>query len=123
MLLSENEFQNIVSYVKGKYGINLSQKRTLISGRLENYLLRNGYQSYGEYFQRVEQNPDGEEAANLINVLTTIHPTRKKMSGFGQQLLQQEKSHIPLRWCFAIFFKWIRDGIPRFWRPIFLQKY
>jgi Methylase of chemotaxis methyl-accepting proteins len=73
LLLSDNEFQNIVSYVKGKYGINLSQKRTLISGRLENYLLRNGYSSYGEYFQRVEQNPGGAEAANLINVLTTNH--------------------------------------------------
>jgi len=73
LLLSENEFQSIVSYVKGKYGINLSQKRTLISGRLENYLIRNGYRSYGEYFQHVEQNPGGEEEANLINVLTTNH--------------------------------------------------
>lgn len=73
MHLSEKEFQHIVRYVKGRYGIDLSQKRVLISGRLENYLLRSGYQSYSEYIQLVEQNPNGSEAANLINVLTTNH--------------------------------------------------
>lgn len=73
MQLSEKEFQHIVHYVKGRYGIDLSQKRVLISGRLENYLLRNGYQSYGEYIQLVESDPEGKEAANLINVLTTNH--------------------------------------------------
>jgi len=71
--LSDAEFWRIVNYVKGRYGIDLSQKRVLIAGRLENYLLRNGYQSYGEYFQEVERNPDGKEAMNLINVLTTNH--------------------------------------------------
>lgn len=73
MKLSEGEFLHIVNYVKGRYGIDLSQKRVLISGRLENYLLRNGYQSYGEYIRLVEQNPNGTEAMNLINVLTTNH--------------------------------------------------
>lgn len=73
MRLSESEFQRIVNYVRGRYGIDLSQKRILVSGRLENYLLRKGYQSYGEYIQLVEQNPDGPEAGNLINVLTTNH--------------------------------------------------
>jgi chemotaxis protein methyltransferase CheR len=71
--LSEGEFFHIVNYVKGRYGIDLSQKRVLISGRLENYLLRSGYQSYGEYLRFVEQNPNGPEAKNLINVLTTNH--------------------------------------------------
>lgn len=73
MQLSDNEFWHIVSYVKGRYGIDLSQKRVLITGRLENHLLRNGYQSYNEYIQLVEQNPAGQEATNLINVLTTNH--------------------------------------------------
>lgn len=73
MHLSEKEFQHIVCYVKGRYGIDLSQKRVLISGRLENYLLRNGYQSYSEYIRMVEQNPTGSEAVNLVNVLTTNH--------------------------------------------------
>ncbi len=73
MQLTDKEFLWIVSYVHEKYGINLSQKRVLITGRLQNYLLRNGYQSYSEYLAKVEQDPKGKEAVNLINVLTTNH--------------------------------------------------
>jgi len=73
MQLTDKEFSWIVSYIQGRYGINLSQKRVLIAGRLENYLLRNGYQSYSEYLAKVEQDPGGKEAANMINVLTTNH--------------------------------------------------
>ncbi len=73
MKLSEEEFRRIVHYVRGRYGIDLSQKKVLIAGRMENYLLRNGYHSYEEYIRLVEQNPEGMEAKNLINVLTTNH--------------------------------------------------
>lgn len=73
MQLTDKEFSWIVSYVHERYGINLSQKRVLITGRLQNYLLRNGYQSYSEYLAKVEQDPKGKEAVNLINVLTTNH--------------------------------------------------
>ncbi len=73
MRLSEPEFQHIVKYVKDRYGIELGRKRVLIAGRLENYLLRKGYESYGQYIAEVEKNPTGEEAGKLINVLTTNH--------------------------------------------------
>lgn len=72
-MITDNEFSRIVSYVKGRYGIDLSQKKVLITGRLDNYLLRNGYASYNEYMEKVEKDPKGEEASNLINVLTTNH--------------------------------------------------
>ncbi|HBA97986.1 MAG TPA: chemotaxis protein CheR [Lachnospiraceae bacterium] len=73
MQLTDREFAWIVSYIHTNYGINLSQKRVLVTGRLQNYLLRNGYKSYGEYIARIEKNPKGQEAVNLINVLTTNH--------------------------------------------------
>ncbi len=73
MNLTDEEFNRIVSYVKRRYGIELSHKRILIQGRLENYLLRNGYRSYSEYMEKVEKFPNGEEAGNMINVLTTNH--------------------------------------------------
>lgn len=71
--ITDQEFYRIVRYVKERYGINLEQKRVLICGRLENYLIRNGYNSYDEYMNLVEQNPGSREAVNLINVLTTNH--------------------------------------------------
>lgn len=72
-MLTDKEFQRIVKYIHDNYGIDLSQKRTLVMGRMENYLLRNGYNSYDEYMVKVERDPKGEEATNLVNVLTTNH--------------------------------------------------
>lgn len=72
-MITDNEFKRIVLYMKSRYGIDLSQKRVLVGGRLENYLLRNGYANYDEYMAKVEANPNGPEAGNLINVLTTNH--------------------------------------------------
>ncbi len=72
-MITDSEFIRIVTYVKSNFGIDLSQKRVLIAGRLENYLLRNGYSSYDEYMAKVEQDPGGHEAENLVNVLTTNH--------------------------------------------------
>ena len=72
-MITDREFNRIVSYVKQHYGIDLSQKRVLVAGRLENYLLRNGYAGYDDYMKKVEGNPSGEEAKNLVNILTTNH--------------------------------------------------
>ncbi len=73
MDISEAEFKEITSYVESNYGINLQHKKNLIVGRLENYLVRNGYKSYTEYMQKIKTNPTGKEAATLVNHLTTNH--------------------------------------------------
>ncbi len=72
-MLTNNEFERIVKYVKARSGIDLKDKQVLIAGRLENYLVRNGYSSYDEYMEVVEKSKDGKEATNLINALTTNH--------------------------------------------------
>ena len=72
-MITDSEFQRIVTYVKNNYGIDLSQKRVLVGGRLENYLVRNGYANYDEYMAKVEKNPKGSEATDLVNILTTNH--------------------------------------------------
>ena len=72
-MITENEFHRVVAYVKGRYGIDLSQKKVLVMGRLDNYILRNGYANYNQYMEEIESDPNGKEAANLINVLTTNH--------------------------------------------------
>ncbi len=72
-MITDSEFQRIVTYVKRNFGIDLSQKRVLVGGRLENYLVRNGYANYNEFMEKVEKNPKGSEATDLINILTTNH--------------------------------------------------
>lgn len=72
-MITDSEFQRIVTYVKKHYGIDLSQKRVLVGGRLENYLARNGYANYNEFMEKVEKNPHGSEATDMVNILTTNH--------------------------------------------------
>lgn len=72
-MITDSEFQRIVTYVKKHYGIDLSQKRVLVGGRLENYLARNGYANYNEFMEKVEKNPHGGEATDMVNILTTNH--------------------------------------------------
>ncbi len=72
-MITEQEFQRIVLFVKSHYGINLAGKQILVNGRLSNYLLRNGYGSYDEYMSRVEMDPSGEAARSLVDALTTNH--------------------------------------------------
>lgn len=71
--ITQREFQEIVNYVKSNYGINLQQKKGLIVGRLENYLIKNGFNNYDEYLQKVKNDKNGEEAKMLVNYLTTNH--------------------------------------------------
>ena len=42
-MITTNEFNRILTYVKRNYGIDLSDKQVLVTGRLENYLIKNGY--------------------------------------------------------------------------------
>lgn len=72
-MLTSKEFERIVRYVKARSGIDLTDKQVLVTGRLENYLVRNGYSSYDEYMEIVEKSKDGAEAKHLINALTTNH--------------------------------------------------
>ena len=72
-MITDSEFNHIVTYMQNHFGIDLSKKRVLVGGRLENYLVRNGYENYAEYMAQVEKNPKGQEATDLVNVLTTNH--------------------------------------------------
>ena len=73
MNISDNEFKRIVEFVRYNYGINLSTKKILVTGRLENYLIKNGYDSYDEFIKKAEMCPSGNEARDLVNYLTTNH--------------------------------------------------
>ncbi|MDE7063567.1 MAG: protein-glutamate O-methyltransferase CheR [Lachnospiraceae bacterium] len=72
-MITDSEFSRIVAYMQRNYGIDLSQKRVLVGGRLNNYLVRNGYASCDEYMTKVEHDPKGSEAVDLVNALTTNH--------------------------------------------------
>ena len=71
--ITDQEFSELVQFIKQNYGINLSQKRTLILGRLNNYIEQSGFNSFSEYFQYIVSDGTGEAGTILVNKLTTNH--------------------------------------------------
>jgi len=69
--ITEQEFWQIVNLLKDSYGINLSQKKNLIVGRLQNHLGKNGYTSFSDFYEDVMNDKSGELITLLINTLTT----------------------------------------------------
>lgn len=72
-MITDNEFLRIVSFLKQRYGIDMSQKKVIMNGRLENYLKSGGWSSFNEYMNDVEKDASGELEKTLVNFLTTNH--------------------------------------------------
>lgn len=71
--MTNDEFIRIVNFVESKAGIHLAEKRSLVTGRLDNFLVRNGYSSYTDYMDQVEQDKSGKLTEELLNTLSTNH--------------------------------------------------
>ena len=70
---SDEEFLRISVFLKSRYGIDMGNKKEIISGRLENYLHSNGFQSYTVFMNEVEHDITGQRERELVNQLTTNH--------------------------------------------------
>jgi chemotaxis protein methyltransferase CheR len=71
--IADKEFNELTSFMKDNYGINLTSKRTLIEGRLGNVILEKGFNTFSEYLKFVFSDPTKHEITKLINKLTTNH--------------------------------------------------
>lgn len=73
MNMTEQEFQRIYRYVKLHYGIDMSKKKEIMTGRLENYVMAHGYTSYDAFMNALEIDPTGQLEKRLLGMLTTNH--------------------------------------------------
>lgn len=71
--LSDQEFQDLRSFVYNKYGIDLSKKRQLIEGRLSHTLKDKGMNSFAQYMQMLRSDTSGTEILTFLNKITTNH--------------------------------------------------
>lgn len=71
--INDQEFQYLVGYLKENFGINLTQKRVLLDGRMGSYLAQQGYRSYSDYIKVLQADKTGKELQNLLNRVTTNH--------------------------------------------------
>ncbi len=58
-MITDEEFIRISTFVKQRYGIDLSQKKVIVNGRLENYLKRKGLKNFHEFMDAVENDKSG----------------------------------------------------------------
>jgi len=71
--LKESDFRQLAEYIQKNYGINLSRKKNLIEGRLNNVLLERGFSNFSDYLTCVFSDSTKTEITNLINKITTNH--------------------------------------------------
>ncbi len=72
-MMSEEEFRRIAFFMKSRYGIDMSHKKEIMTGRLENYVRAGGWDSYWAYMNEVEMDMTRELENVLVNMLTTNH--------------------------------------------------
>ena len=61
----------MVDFIKSSYGIDLSQKKQLITGRLSPTIRKLGYKSFSDFVNHLLEKRDESEVTLVINKLTT----------------------------------------------------
>ena len=72
-MITDKEFKRVAVYMKDNYGIDLSQKKVIINGRLENYLRKSGWANLDAYMDALKIDKTGQLDKMLVNFLTTNH--------------------------------------------------
>ncbi len=67
------DFDRLVTFVKTKYGLDLSKKKILIQSRLTSVIKERKLSSFSEYIDIVLKDRSGRELEPLLNKLTTNH--------------------------------------------------
>ena len=71
--MTEGEFSRIYIFLKNNYGIDMSHKKEIMAGRLDNYVRNGGWKSYTDYMNALEADYTGKLQKELVNMLSTNH--------------------------------------------------
>ena len=72
-MITDEEFLRVSTFMKQRYGIDLSQKKVIVNGRLENYIKKGSWKNINEFMDDVERDKTGGQEKMLVNFLTTNH--------------------------------------------------
>ena len=85
LTITDNDFNRLVKFVQTNYGIDLSQKKQLITGRLSTPLKQRGYTSFTDFVNHILQTKDNDLITLLLDKLTTNYT-----------FFMREKEHLDL---------------------------
>jgi chemotaxis protein methyltransferase CheR len=72
--ITQNEFQKLSNYIRTNYGIHLKEeKKSLLTGRLQQVLLQEGFNSFTEYYYHLIEDKSGSALSTFIDKITTNH--------------------------------------------------
>lgn len=71
LTISDHDFNRMVQFVKGNYGIDLRQKRQLMQSRLTSVIKSKGFGNFGEYVDFLLSRGSGDDINELLVKLTT----------------------------------------------------
>jgi len=71
MHIEDQDFFRLRDYIKTNFGVNLEKKRTLIEGRLSNYITQEGFENFHDYVNDVFNDKSGAKINTLMTKLTT----------------------------------------------------
>ena len=69
--ISNEDFKKLVNFIHGQYGIDLSQKRQLVTSRLSSLLTQKGYNDFGPFVSDLLMRKDPADVELVLNRLTT----------------------------------------------------
>ncbi|MDL2317866.1 protein-glutamate O-methyltransferase CheR [Eubacteriales bacterium OttesenSCG-928-A19] len=68
--ISAGEFEGLTSFIRGQYGINLSNNKAFAHLRIRRLMDKHGYSSFQEYYHFLRQDASGEAMSDFISNLT-----------------------------------------------------
>jgi len=71
MHIEDQDFFRLRDYIKSNFGVNLEKKRTLIEGRLSNFIVQQGFENFHDYVGDVLNDKSGSKINTLMTKLTT----------------------------------------------------
>ncbi|MDR2569814.1 MAG: chemotaxis protein CheR, partial [Oscillospiraceae bacterium] len=71
MRIEDKDFFRLRDYIKSNFGVNLEKKRTLIEGRLSNFIIQEGFEGFHDYVDDVFADKSGAKINTLMTKLTT----------------------------------------------------
>jgi len=71
MHIADKDFFRLRDYIKSNFGVNLEKKRTLIEGRLSNFIIQEGFEGFTDYLDDVFKDRSGTKINTLMTKLTT----------------------------------------------------
>ena len=69
--ISDDDFSRLVKFIHGQYGIDLSQKRQLVTSRLSSLVTQQGFSSFTPFLDTLLKKQDQGDMELVLNRLTT----------------------------------------------------